>query len=239
MRLLTAMLLLAAAPSMAQQEAVWELYHAPGADTAALSRQVQPLLPADTALQLHALTDKISGKQDAEQHARAIAAGVNSLPCLVLRDTKGAYTALPLPKLNAASIAQARQGSETPEQQAAARYRRILAHLYLQRYLLSIATEASEQDRIIDGLQQLSEHPDAPEELRQFIGLHCIYPALMQQYATEYRGAHTPRTEAKLLSAIRALETVRDTNPNSGLGRRAYDEREKLRAARLKSRQYE
>lgn len=233
------MLLLAAAPALAKPAPAWELYHAPEANAAALTQQVQPLLPEGKALQLHALPAELASRQDAELQARAIAAGVRVLPCLVLRDDKGVYATLPLQGLSAESIAQACRLADAPERAAAARRRILLAHLYLQRYLLNSVADAAEQDRIIAHMQQLADHPDTPEEMRQFIGLHCIYPALMQQYAAAYRGAHTPQSEAKLLEAIRALENVRDTNPLTTLGRQAYTEREKLRAARLKSRQYE
>ena len=61
----------------------------------------------------------------------------------------------------------------------------------------------------------------------------------MLQYTNGYNGAHTPASEAKLLEAITALEAARDLNKDSELGKAASEERERLRMARRKARQYE
>lgn len=234
MRHLLALLFLSTAYTLAGEE--WELYHAPGEQAAAA--QVQPLLPQGVTLKLCELS---SGTSPAElrRQARAIEAGVAVLPCLVIRDDRGPYAALPLVRLTAEHIAQARQSAHAPERAEAALRRSILARLYSLRAELSTHADEVQQDLVIARMRELMQAENTPQDMRQFIGLHGIYPALMQQYASAYQGAHTPRTEAKLLEAIRMLETVRDMDPRSTTGRQAYDEREKLRAARLKSRQYE
>ena len=85
---------------------------------------------------------------------------------------------------------------------------------------------------LIQESRQLLSHELCTKELQQLIGLRCLYPLLMKQYAIGHTGAHTPETEAKLLEAIAALEEARDINPNSALGKRAHDERHRLRMAR-------
>ena len=217
----------------------WELYHAPEADAAKLASHVQPLLPEGVTLRSRALVAECSTEQDMQLQIRAIAAGISQLPSLVLRDAKGAYAVIPFSELSAEKLRQAQQLATAPEREDAARRRALVARLFQMRYQFSHTQDAAQQERIISRLTELMQHPDIPEELRQLIGLNCLYPALMQQYTESYQGAHTPRSEARLLEAIRVLETVRDTNPLSYFGRRAYEEREKLRAARLKNRQYE
>ena len=83
------------------------------------------------------------------------------------------------------------------------------------------------------------EHEHCTDEQQQLLGLRCLYPLLMQQYTNAYKGAHTPASEAKLLEAIAALETARDLAPNTALGKRAHDERHRLRMARREARKYE
>ena len=82
-------------------------------------------------------------------------------------------------------------------------------------------------------------HSVATVHDRQLLGFRCLYPLLMLQYTNGYRGAHTPVTEAKLLEAIAALEEARDLDRESDIGKAAAAEREKLRTARRKARQYE
>ena len=52
-------------------------------------------------------------------------------------------------------------------------------------------------------------------------------------------GAHTPASEAKFLEAIDAVEKARDMDRSSIIGRKAYDERERLRKARRQARTME
>lgn len=234
-QLLLILLLACLAPALEE----WELYHAPGDDAAALTTKVRELLPQGTSLKLHALPAAHTNTEELRLHARAMAAGVHTLPCLVLRDARGAYATLPLAQLSPAGLAHAQQLASAPDRDAESHRRTITAQLYLLCALMSLTDKDTDQDRITARMQELMQAPDTPHNLRQLIGMHGLYPALMQQYAAAYSGAHTPRSEAKLLEAIRVLEEVRDINPTSYLGRVAYDEREKLRAARLRSRQYE
>lgn len=235
-RLLASLLCTAAFASAVEK---WELFHAPGDDTARLSEWVRPHLPQGAALRILPLPLTCENETDARRQARAIEAGVTALPCLVFRDEKGPYAALPLNYLSEQNMQQARQHATAPGRETEAHRHTLTARLFMLRFYMNRSVDPAEQDRIIARLHELMQDPTTPEDMRQIIGLNCLYPAIMQQYAAEYRGAHTPRTEAKLLEAIRVIESVRDSDPKSYYGRRAYEEREKLRAARLKSRQYE
>lgn len=238
MRRVAISLLMGLALAYARQEE-WELYHAAGADGAALAKQIQRLLPPEVELHLRPLANEHSDKKEERRHEHAIAAGVHTLPCLALKDAKGVYATLPLQGLTPELVAKARELATAPGREADAAKRRTLATLYRLRLSWSKYEDDQTRGRVISHYRSLMQSRDIDEGMRQFIGLHCLYPALMQQYAASYAGAHTPRSEALLLEAIRTLEEVRDAAPASYWGRRAYEEREKLRAARLKSRQYE
>lgn len=233
------LLLCLAALACAAQE-TWELFYAAeGAEPSVLVERVKPLLPKDIRLREMPLPADCRDAQAAKQHEAAIAAGVHTLPCLVLRDARGAYAALPLQGLSPETLQTARAQASAPGRESAHRRRSRTARVYYLKALWLLVESAQEQDKIIAAYRAEMQREGTDEELKQFIGFYCLYPALMQQYAAEYSGAHTPRTEAKLLEAISALEEARDLNPDSHTGRLAYDERERLRAARLKSRQYE
>lgn len=240
MKLLTAgVLTLSAALTYAQE--AWELYHAPETDGAMIARQIEPMLPHGTALRLRPLPATCANEQEITRHRQAIAAGVCVLPCLALRDAKGAYAALPIQGLTKERIQQAQRQASAPERAELARQRAEIAHLYALRLSAGLKQESDEKEEkeLITALREVMQRPTTSQEMRQFIGLRCLYPALLYQYVHLYKGAHTPRSEAKLLEAIHALEEARDIDPLSYWGRLAYDERERLRAARLKSRQYE
>ena len=118
--------------------------------------------------------------------------------------------------------------------------RRFEAHLYL--LCARVGLTPLDDDELTQAVQEsrrLLHHRQISPNRQQFIGLRLLYPLLMEQYRRGYKGAHTPETEAKLLEAIAALEEAWDVDPQSTLGRRAYEERERLRMARRKSRQYE
>lgn len=235
------LLLLLLALACSAQE-TWELFYPAGSkdEETKLVKSLQPLLPKGVKLSLQPLPEKCRSASAAQSHAHAIDAGVHTLPCLVLRDEKGAYAALPLQGLTAESITHAQQqAAAAPDREQLTRHRRLTAQLYYLRALWTLAQSPAEQDTVIAAYREALQRPTADETARQHIGFYCLYPALMQQYAAEYNGGHSPRTENKLLEAIAAIEAVRDTNPETRLGRLAYDERERLRAARLKSRQYE
>lgn len=233
-----ALLLLAALSSSAQE--TWQLYYAEESGSGEkMAEHVAPLLPKGVELQLLPMPATCKDAQAARRHEQAIAAGISTLPSLVLRDAQGAYAALPLQGLSEGSIAQAQKQAHDPRRAEAQQQRSRTARLYCLRALWMLTDSPQDQDKIIRAYRDEMLRPGTSEETKQFIGLYCLYPALMQQYAAEYNGAHSPRTEAKLLEAIAALEEVRDMNADSPLGRRAHEAREILRAARLKSRQYE
>ena len=201
--------------------------------------RVRALLPEESKGSIHAVPTACKTALGAKQLAAAIDAGVTALPCLVLKDERGAYAALPLPGLTAESLARARLLATAPGREQATARRKLASRLYYLRALWSLAHTPEEQDTVIAAYHVAMKRTESDTTTGQHIGYYCLYPALMQQYAAEYNGAHTPRTETLLLEAIAALEAVRDADPESRLGRLAYDERERLRAARLKSRQYE
>lgn len=206
-------------------------------DESRMLDSIHALLPQNG--KIHAVPAECKSAQDAKEIANAIDAGVNTLPCVVLMDERGACAALPLAELSAESITRARQQASAPDREEQAAKRKLAARLYYLRALWQLAATPAEQDKVIAACHEALNRTGDDTHTRQHIGYYCLYPALMQQYAAEYSGAHTPRTEAKLLEAIAALEEVRDADPESKLGRLAYDERERLRAARLQSRKYE
>ncbi len=118
----------------------------------------------------------------------------------------------------------------------------LLAQLAEQRALssdenVSAATIARAVTACYEALQQ----DCLRDEDRQRIGLRLLYPLLMRQYSRTYKRhrSHTPETEAKLLEAVKAVETARDIDPTSTLGREAFTQRDELRKARIKARAYE
>lgn len=187
------------------------------------------------------LRQECSTLAEAQQQARAMEDGVTFLPCLVLSDEKGAYATLLLRGLTKETLAVARQAAQaTPPQEADIQKKRFDAHLYLLCARVGLSPLDNEGlARAVRDSRRLLRSSQAQQRQQQFIGLRLLYPLLMEQYRRGYQGAHTPETEAKLLEAIAALEEARDIDPTSALGRRAHEEREHLRMARRKSRQYE
>ncbi len=178
---------------------------------------------------------------EAQQQAKAIEDGVTTLPCLVLSGERGDNITLPLKGLTQEKLAECRRAHlASPPRTEEMQKRRFDAHLYLlcARVGLTPLDDAA-LTRAIQESRRLLRHQQIRPNQQQFIGLRLLYPLLMEQYRRGYEGAHTPETEAKLLEAIAALEEARDIDPQSALGRRAYEERERLRMARRKSRQYE
>ena len=234
-----------APPPPARVSAVtYRLFYAESAenDGAALAQQLAPLLPPDAEVQLFPLPATCADSEGLRRLVHAIDAGVSLLPSLALSEARGACATLPLRGLTKEMVDQTlRRLAECPQPDAPTRTRREIARLYwlCGTWTLGASATDAEQDAIIARMKSLMMSPEQSEELAQFIGLHCLYPAVMQQYAIGYQGGHSPRTEAKLLEAIAVLEWVRDANPLSRLGRLAHQEREKLRAARIKSRSYE
>ena len=94
-------------------------------------------------------------------------------------------------------------------------------------------------DKCLSTCRALMAHPLATQADKQRLGFQCLYPLLLRQYTNMYTGAHSPASEAKLLEAIAALEAARDLDRNSGIGKKAFAERERLRAARRQARTME
>lgn len=180
--------------------------------------------------------------QQARAQARAMECGITTLPALVLADEHGPFATLPLRELTPETLQEARANKDTTGRREDAQKHRFAAHLFMLCALTTIEfqDDAALATRIEES-RKLLAHPLATPEHRQFIGLRLLYPLLMEQYKRGYRQAvaHNPATEAKLLEAIAALEAARDINADTTLGRQAFAERERLRAARRKSRQYE
>ncbi len=221
--------------------AAHELYVAEGAPAEAVEQALEPLQAAGAAEWERVVVPEQAGDMDAARRiARAIEAGVTALPCLALSDDAGVYAVLPLAGLTAETLAAAEAQPRPGAQAREAGRRHFAARLYL------LCATASQPELGDDALaaavaesRQLLDSAQADKEDRQFLGLRCLYPLLMMQYTRGYQGAHSPATEAKLLEAIAALEAARDLDRASKLGKAAHAERERLRAARRKSRQYE
>ncbi len=246
MRLLLISILYSAAAVLTPPAAaeVYTVYTAQGKNSTELQRHVRKLLPATAdnqpECQFVELRKDCPDLQQAEAQATAIAAGVTHLPCLVIADTDGPYATLLLRGLTRKAVEQAVAQPNKEHQQAERQQRVFDAQLYLlfARCAMEEATD-EHLSELIQESRQLLSHELCTKELQQLIGLRCLYPLLMKQYAIGHTGAHTPETEAKLLEAIAALEEARDINPNSALGKRAHDERHRLRMARREARKYE
>ncbi len=218
----------------------YEVFLPAGANQATLRTQLSQLLPPSVPCRYTELSGQCQTMPEAQRQARAIAAGVTQLPCLAMSNSDGYYALLPLHGLQQEDIERAEETAPPAGHNAAAAQRLFSARLFLlcARLSLSDMDDASLASAI-KACRALMADGQASQEHRQFLGLRCLYPLLMLQYSRGYAGAHTPGTEAKLLESIAALEAARDVNPLSTLGRQAHEEREKLRAARIKSRQYE
>lgn len=215
-----------------------------GTDANRIRSAVQRILPdlPETKQEYITIPTTCKTMEQALTQARAIECGITSLPSIVLTDAQGPFATLPLSNLSPEQLQEARANKDTAGRREDAQKHRFEAHLFLlcSRIALESIDDASLPYRI-EECRKLLNHPHATAEHRQFIGLRILYPLLMEQYKRGYyQGrAHTPATEAKLLEAIAALETARDIAPETPLGKQAFAERERLRAARRKSRQYE
>lgn len=231
-------------PLVLHAEEFCRVFLSEGMDSQRLHQVVQEQLAAtpDTTYELITLPAHCTTTAQARLHARAIECGVSALPALVLADEQGPYATLPLSKLSPETLQEARANKNTVGRRTDAQKHRLEAHLFLLCARIALETpDTPALDSRIAECRTLLAHPHADSEHRQFIGLRLLYPLLMEQYKRGYQqgGAHTPATEAKLLEAIAALEAARDINADTPLGKQAFAERERLRAARRKSRQYE
>lgn len=213
-----------------------------GSDTSAVSRALAPFRRAypEREVKFISVTTRCRTMHDAVNAAKAVAAGVSEMPCLVLTDAAGEYAALPLRTLTEDTLHAAESAAAAPEREETAAARRYLAKEYLlfARMALAQPMDAATLGLCLDSCRALMNYPLATTEDRQLLGLRCLYPLLLAEYTRGYRaeGAHTPATEAKLLEAIAALEAARDLAPDTELGKQASAERERLRAARRQAR---
>ncbi len=219
-----------------------ELYVQAGADMARWEPVLAPLRAAEPQLEYKVVEVPPTADTPAAAKARAkaIEAGIAALPSLALKDEQGIYATLPLTRLTVPQLEAARTQANDPQREAAASRRRFEACCYL--LCARISQPGITDEAIVTAIEEcrlLLRHAKAENADRQFLGLRCLYPLLMVQYARGYNGAHSPQTEAKLLEAIAALETARDIDKESPLGKEAFAERERLRAARREARQYE
>lgn len=222
----------------------YTVYTAAGKNTPELQKMVHKLLPLSPdekpTCRFLELTTDCKELPQAEIQAEAIEAGVTHLPCLVLADDMGPYATLLLHGLTRQSIEQAATQATAPERESKTEQRRFDSQLYLLFARCAMEEPTAETlDELVQESRLLLSHELCPKEMQQLIGLRCLYPLLMKQYAIGHTGAHTPATEAKLLEAIAALEAARDLDPESATGKRAHDERHRLRMARREARKYE
>ncbi len=201
---------------------------------------VKQALPNNAELEVKVLTSDCNNTEEAQEHAKAIQAGVTQLPCLVISDNQGPYTLLNPIGLTKQQLEEAKAHAQHPNRMNLTAQRDLSARIYLLCAHLGLG-EPNDQTliKIVTECRDLLNHPQATEEQKQFIGYHCLYPALLLQYSKGYTGAHTPYTEAKLLEAIAALESARDLNRDTKIGKQAFSERERLRRARREARKYE
>ena len=227
----------------AASAAEYTVYFQQGTNTASLVRMLAPLRAAVPKVECRyvVLSDEADTMAEAINSTNALNAGVDELPSLVISDERGAYAAIPLPRLSADELEKAHAAATAPERDQKARQRHFDAQQYLlfARMALISPLEGEALQQCLSTCRALMEHPFATSADKQRLGFLCLYPLLMREYASMYTGAHTPASEAKLLEAIAALEASRDLDRNTDIGKKAYTERERLRAARRQARTME
>ena len=241
MKLSHAVLFLASAFSTVGEE--YTVYFQPGSNSAALVKMLAPLRAAVPQVECRyvVLNDTAETMAAAINSANALKAGITELPSLVISDERGAYAAIPLSRLNAATLETAKAAATAPDREQQARVRNFEAQQYMlyARMALGDLENAEQLQQCLSNCRALMEHPFASQQDKQRLAYLCLYPLLMREYTNMYTGAHTPASEAKLLEAIAALEQARDMDRNSDIGKKAFDERERLRAARRQARSME
>lgn len=221
----------------------YTVYFQQGTSTAAIAKSLAPLRAAVPQAECRyvVLEDEAESMAEAINSANALKAGVEELPCLVISDERGAYSAIPLTRLNATALESAKSAATAPDREQKARQRTFEAQQYLlfarMQFISPLEGDALQQ--CLSSCRALMEHPFATQADKQRLGFLCLYPLLMREYANMYTGAHTPASEAKLLEAIAALEAARDLDRDSDFGKKAYAERERLRTARRHARTME
>ena len=221
----------------------YTVYFQQGTSTSAMAEMLAPLRAVVPQVECRyvVLEDEADTIAEAINSANALNAGVEELPSLVISDERGAYAAIPLPRLSAATLEAAKLAATAPDREQKARQRTFEAQQYLlfarMHFISPLEGEALQQ--CLSSCRALMEHPFATQADKQRLGFLCLYPLLMREYANMYTGAHTPASEAKLLEAIAALEAARDLDRDSDFGKKAYAERERLRTARRQARTME
>lgn len=242
-RFLSSLLLAATLGTLLVGAEEYTVYFRKGTNTKALVGKLAPLRQAapQTECRYVVLTTTAESMADAINSANALKAGVEELPCLVISDERGPYATLPLTQLSNTSLVAARAAATAPERNQQANLRHFTAQQYLlmARMKLEPSLQGETLDKCISTCRALMAHPLASPADRQRLGFECLYPLLMRQYTNMYTGAHTPASEAKLLEAIATLEAARDLNRNTTTGKKAFDERERLRKARRQARTME
>lgn len=238
------MLLLAwlASPMLLAHE--HRLYVPQGLENRDWTDQIEPLLEQDSKATWRTipLSRHPANLEEAKRSVEALRDGATALPCIALVDERGSYACLGLPLASGGEdLAQAQQAATSPEREAAAARRNFeadCAGLHAELHFSPPSTPEQSQ-QYAERARALSQSPAATVEERQIILLRTLYPLLLLRYTQLYTGAHNPETEAALQEAITALEQARDLDRNTTAGHQAFDERERLRAARLQSRQYD
>lgn len=240
-RLLLALLLLAGLHHAGADE--YTIYFRQGTNTAAMVNMLAPLRQAEPKAECRyvVLSDKADTLAEAINAANAIKAGVSELPCLVMADARGVYATVPLEKLSAASLQAGKARAQAPERAQQNERRNFTAQQYLLMARMSLISPLQGETlaKCINTCRALMEHPLATPADKQRLCFECLYPLLLREYTNMYTGAHTPASEAKFLEAIDAVEKARDMDRSSIIGRKAYDERERLRKARRQARTME
>ncbi len=221
----------------------YTVYFSHGTSAAAMVKKLAPLRAADPQSECRyvVLSSKAETMAEAINTANALKAGVEELPCLVIGDEHGAFAVVPLDQLSPERLQAAKANAKAPDREQLARQRNFAAQQYLlfARMSLHDPLQGDALAQCLSTCRALMEHPFASPADKQRLGFECLYPLLMREYANMYQGAHTPASEAKLLEAIAALEAARDADRNSSIGKRAFAERERLRAARRQARTME
>lgn len=238
--LLPLLLLASLHPTRAED---YTVYFRAGTNAASIARLLAPLRSAapQSECRYVVLSEQATTLAEAINAANALKAGVDELPSLVISDTSGPYATLPLDTLTPQTLAAAQASATAPDRATTTNQRNYLAQQYLlyARMALTSPLQGDSLQKCINTCRALMAHPLATQADKQRLGFECLYPLLMREYTTLYTGAHTPASEAKLLEAIAALETARDLDRNTPTGRKAFAERERLRAARRQARSME
>ncbi len=180
-------------------------------------------------------------KESTQRVAKAIAAGVRSLPCLVMRHKGQIYAKLEGEELRDYRVTQAEKDAASCPNLSDDFPALVSSELYLLRSELAGEPKPTTGSlrKWIYRCQLLADNPACTEELEQLLRLDYLYPLLLQLYTQLYDGAHSVETEQIFLDAVKELEKARDIDRVSHRGRTAYQMREELRKERLRAKVYD